>query len=123
MAKQHAHDLALHALHGHSKLSLLRAKTLLVYESVLAQYSIAALIFCGFALDISEAQILPEVCSVARVCVCVCVCVCVRVRVCVRVCVWCQVSCEASKRPWPQSDAGCDSMKNGVWRVAACVAA
>ena len=46
--------------HGHSCISMLRARTALVYNSRATQVSVAVLIILGFVLDIVESQLLPK---------------------------------------------------------------
>ena len=46
-------------MHGGSKLPFLRARALLIYESMQFQALVCGLVVMGFGLDIYEAQVLP----------------------------------------------------------------
>jgi hypothetical protein len=58
-AKAAALKKALEVKYGHSKYSMARAKSQLVYQSESFQMLTAFFIICAFALDICEAQLLP----------------------------------------------------------------
>ena len=58
-AKALAHKTELELKYGHSKYSMTRAKTQIVYESSGFQMLTAFFILCAFALDICESQYLP----------------------------------------------------------------
>ena len=57
----HARDRLelLKAQHGHSRLSMARTRTLMIYESNAVQWVIALLICVGFLVDLAEAHFLP----------------------------------------------------------------
>lgn len=59
-AKVREKERAMSAEHGSRTLAYYRAKCLHIYESRRTQYMLAVLIMLAFAVDLGEAQLLPE---------------------------------------------------------------
>jgi hypothetical protein len=60
LAKNKADNAALTAAHGYHTFSYYRAKALALYEADISQYWLAAMILFAFAIDVWDAQLLPE---------------------------------------------------------------
>ena len=59
-ARMRARKIKMEAIYGHSKISMLRAKTLHLYQSNAFQCAVAFLIVAGFFVDVAEAQVMPR---------------------------------------------------------------